>query len=103
MVIFAVDIFIIVRSRKRAVAAVSGTQQSDVNSQRRNYVQKQMLLHMLSTIAVFLLTTLPLAIVHMIGPQLPLSYEIWMNVFYTFAATTWSQSLCYAVSFYLET
>jgi hypothetical protein len=95
MMIFVVDIFIVVRNVKRTIAPAG-----QANGKHRNYLQKQMLLLMLSSIAVFVLTTLPLAVAHMIGPQLPMIYQILIVTTSVFAITSWLQSLNYAVSYF---
>lgn len=76
------------------------TWQRDVNGQRRDYVQKQMLLLMLSTVVVFLFTTLPLAVTHVIGPLQPPYYEVWKIVYSVYTATTCFLSLSYSVCYY---
>lgn len=91
MLIILLDIFINIRLRKRAVV-----HPGQVN-QQQSAVQKQMFILMLTSIAVFLVTNLPIGIYKIVSPRGNVFNEaLTRTTIYT--ALVWFQSLNYAVS-----
>jgi hypothetical protein len=91
---FLIDIIISIRIRKRAVI------QASQNSQRINQtnLQKQMFILMTTSICIFLITTLPVAIYKITSPrQSDISTAI-LTIVSVWSGLLWVQSLNYAVS-----
>ena len=91
MLIILLDIFISIRLRKRAVV-----HPSQVN-QHQSAVQKQMFILMLASIAVFLVTNLPIGIYKITAPRGNVYNEALLRTS-IYTALVWFQSLNYAVS-----
>lgn len=90
MLIILLDIFITIRLRKRAVVQPGQT------NQHQSAIQKQMFILMLASIAVFLVTNLPIGIYKIISPRGNVTAEaLTRTSIYT--ALVWFQSLNYAV------
>ena len=99
MFIFLIDIFVVVRVRKRAVVHTIQSILLDRQSRRQKYVQMQMLILMLSSIVMFLLTMLPVSIYKITSPrQANLSSEF-LTIVNIWTIFGWIQSLNYAVRF----
>ena len=91
MLIVLLDIFINIRLRKQAVV-----HPSQVN-QHQSAVQKQMFILMLASIAVFLVTNLPIGIYKITAPRGDAATEVLTRTS-IYTALVWIQSLNYAVS-----
>ncbi len=98
MVFFLIDIIINIRSRKRAVAhAVTGQHEGNISQHNKN-LQTQMFVLMTTSIAIFLITTLPVAIYKIKSPRtgsLTVSYALGISNLWI--GLGWFQSLNYAV------
>jgi hypothetical protein len=97
MIFFLIDIIINIRSRKRAVTqAVTGPHEGNQSHQKN--LQMQMFVLMTTSIAIFLITTLPVAIYKIKSPRtsaLTVSYAL--GIANLWIALGWFQSLNYAV------
>ena len=98
MVFVLIDIFIVVRIRKRAVIHVADNTQADHKARHQRNVQIQMFVLMIASIAIFLITTLPIGIYKITSPResnistsITRISNIWIGL-------GWFQSLNYAVS-----
>ena len=98
MVMCLVDIFINVRIRKRAVLHSIHTLHGGNRSPHQKNLQTQMFILMTTSICLFLMTTLPLAIYKITSPrQKDVSTSI-LTIVTVWADLGWLQSLNYAVN-----
>lgn len=97
MIIILVDIFIILRVRKRAVIQPNvGTGHSQ-KSQQQRHLQLQMFVLMIASIAIFLITTLPIAIYRITSPRERNVSNSIVRIISVWVGLGWFQSLNYAV------
>lgn len=97
MLAFLVDIYHNIRSRKRAVAQPGqSTHDANVSHHQKN-LQRQMLILMLTSIAIFLTTTLPLAIYKITTPRQNNISSTLVAIASIWIGLGWFQSLNYAV------
>lgn len=98
MVIILIDIFVVVRVRKRAVIHPTATNSNNhKKSHQHRHLQLQMFVLMIASIAIFLITTLPLAIYKITSPrEKDISSSI-VRIISIWVGLGWFQSLNYAV------
>lgn len=97
MVVCLIDTFSNIRIRKRAVLHATHILRWNKRSYYQKTLQMQMFILTTTSICVFLLTTLPLAIYRIISPrQKNISTEI-LTIVTIWASLGWLQSLNYAV------
>ncbi|UJR37137.1 hypothetical protein I4U23_029841 [Adineta vaga] len=100
MLLFLIDIYINIRSRKRAVVQPGNTIHETNKSKHQRTLQNQLLVLMLSSIAIFFITTTPVAIYKIASPrQKSISTEI-LSIASIWVGLGWFQTLNYAVNFY---
>lgn len=99
MIVVLIDIYIIVRLRKRATVDPEQEQRRDKRTNQQKHFQLQMLVLMLTSISVFLLTTLPVSIYRIISPREPNVTSSLIRVASIWIGLAWFQSLNYAVKF----
>ncbi len=98
MSVILIDIFINVRTRKRAVVHPNQAWQQDKNTKRRNTLQKQMFILMFASICIFLITNLPVAIYKITSPrEANISLSIF-RIISIWVGLVWFQSLNFAVN-----
>jgi hypothetical protein len=98
MIFFLIDIIINIRSRKRAVTQAFTVSHEGNKSQHQKNLQTQMFVLMTTSIAIFFITTLPLAICKIKAPRtssITVSYAL--GVANLWIGLGWFQSLNYAV------
>ncbi|CAF2460756.1 unnamed protein product [Rotaria sp. Silwood2] len=102
MLLILLDMFINIRLRKRALSQQIIFQNQTINRNRR--FQKELFLLMLSSIIIFLTTTLPIAIYHIVFPKqvLTMKVEEYGLVMSISAGLTFFWSFNYAMNFYIH-
>ena len=93
-----IDIFIIIRTRKRAVTHGAQVHHADQAAGRDKRLQNQMIFLMLSSIGIFFVTTLPLTIGHIQSVHVDLATVDLAKLLTTLTILNWLQSLNCAVS-----
>ncbi|CAF0880273.1 unnamed protein product [Adineta steineri] len=100
MLIFLTDIYINIQARKRAVIQPTNGSHDHHRSQHQKNLQRQMFILMLTSIGIFLTTTLPVATYKITSArQSNISTSI-MQVAGVWIGLGWFQSLNYALNFY---
>ena len=95
MISFLIDIFISIRTSKRAVVQPANASQG-VSRQQKN-LQTQMFILMTTSIVIFLTTTLPVAIYKITSPRSTNISTTILQIVTIWAGLTWFQTLNYAV------
>ena len=98
MLLILIDIFITVQIRKRTVVQPTQSQRADNTSTQQRNLQLQMLILMLTSIGIFLITTLPIAIYRIVSVREANIISSVYEIVRIWAGLTWFQSLNYAVS-----
>ena len=102
MLIILLDIFISVRLRKQAVAQPTQVWQNDANNgQRQKNLHKQMFIMILTSICIFFITNLPLAIGKIVLPRDVQGISSAGRLTTIWTILGWFQSLSYAVREYV--
>jgi hypothetical protein len=96
----AIDMSIKIRGQKKAIFHQPQPVIVDQSAGRAKRVHNQMILLMLSSIGIFLITTFPLTIDHIVASY-TLNISDLSNFFNTTTILNWFQSLNCAVSFFL--
>ncbi|CAF1277674.1 unnamed protein product [Rotaria sordida] len=97
MLAILIDIFIIIRARKRAV--IQPMQYARNNKNMQQYIlQKQIFILMLARVGIFLITLLPLAIYKILSPRQATLTRTIFQIISVWASLQWFQSLFYAVN-----
>ena len=100
MIIFLTDIYINIQARKRAVVQPNSTSKETNKSQHQKTLQRQMLILMMTSIAIFLVTTLPVAIYKITSPRQSNISAALISITSIWAGFGWFQTLNYAVSIF---
>ncbi|CAF0805501.1 unnamed protein product [Rotaria sordida] len=102
MLLVLLDMFINIRVRKRALSQQIQFQNQTIN--RNRFFQKELFLLMLSSIIIFLTTTLPIATFRIIFPKqvLTMKVEEYGSVMSISAGLTCFWSFNYAINFYIH-
>ncbi len=95
MILCLIDIFISIRTSKRAVVQPANAQQGG-NRQQKN-LQRQMFILMTTSIVIFLTTTLPVAIYKITSPRSADISTTILQIVSVWAGLMWFQTLNYAV------
>ena len=101
MIIMAINMFFKIRAQKKAVASQHPSTNADRSVGRDNRVQNQMFILMLSSICIFLITTLPLTIDHIVSSYTITDISSLEKMIKSMTIITWIQTLNCAVSFFL--
>ncbi len=101
MLLIIIDIFIVVRIRKRALIQPAQFQRGDARTNHQKNLQLQMLILMLTSATVFLITILPLGIYKITSPREANLADSFLEVTSIWTGLGWFQSLNYAVSIYV--
>ncbi|CAF3304522.1 unnamed protein product [Rotaria sp. Silwood2] len=102
MLVILIDIFIIVRARKRVAIRPVQFTCCNKNMKQQNILQKQIFILMLASICIFLITCLPLAIYRVQSPRQGAMSLTIFQIVSIWASLGWFQSLFHAVSFYIH-
>lgn len=98
MILVLIDMFISVRIRKRALIEPTHHSHASNRSNSSRNIQIQMFILMITSICIFLMTTLPVAIYKITSPrQSDLSTTI-LTVVSIWVGLGWFQTLNYAVN-----
>jgi uncharacterized protein with PQ loop repeat len=97
MVFILIDIFTVVRIRKRAVIHPADNAQADHKARHQRNVQIQMFVLMVASIAIFLITTLPIAIYKITSPRESNVSTSIVRISNIWIGLGWFQTLNYAV------
>ena len=98
MVSILIDIFIVVRVRKRAAIQPADNAHLDNKVRHQRNVQVQMFVLMVASIAIFLVTTLPIAIYKITSPRESNVSNSIIRISNIWIGLGWFQTLNYAVS-----
>jgi len=100
MLIFLVDMFIKIRGQKQALGQRIQVQNQNLAIKRNSRLQKQLFALMLSSIAIFLTTTLPVNIYRAVFPRQIISVPVsqFGSIAKISACLTWFWGFNYAVS-----
>jgi hypothetical protein len=98
MLFILIDIFIIIRIRKRTVIHPTQFQHGDARTNHQKNLQLQMLILMLTSTIIFLITTLPLGIYKITSPREANLTASLLKITSIWTGLGWFQSLNYAVS-----
>lgn len=101
MIIMAIHMIFKIRAQKRAIAPQHPSANADRSVGRDNRIQNQMFILMLSSICIFLITTLPLTIDHIVSSYTITSIAGLEQMIGRTTILTWIQTLNCAVSFFL--
>jgi hypothetical protein len=97
-----IDIFISVRSRKRAVTQTTQVLGENQNNKRQGNLQNQMFILMFASIFIFLITNLPVAIYKITALQTSSIGTTFEQISTVWTALAWFQSLNYAVTIFID-
>ena len=98
MIFVLIDIGIIVRIRKRAIVHPNTDGRRDVRSLHQKQFQWQMLVLMITSIAIFLTTTLPISIYRITSPRERNVTTSILRIANVWIGLSWFQTLNYAVN-----
>ncbi|CAF0992218.1 unnamed protein product [Adineta ricciae] len=100
MILLLIDIYINVQARKKAVIQPNNISHETNKSRQQKTLQRQMFVLMLTSITIFLLTTLPVAIYKILSPRQSNVSSSIIAVASIWVGLGWFQTLNYAVNFY---
>ncbi|CAF1330203.1 unnamed protein product [Adineta steineri] len=100
MLIFLIDIYLNIQARKRAVIQPTHGSHEHNRSQYQKNLQRQMFILMLTSIGIFLITTLPVATYKITSARQSNISTAIMQVAGVWIGLGWFQSLNYALHFY---
>ena len=101
MIMMALNMFFKIRAQKKAVAPQHPSTNADRSVGRDKRIQNQMFILMLSSICIFLITTLPLTIDHIVSSYTITDISGLEKMLSRTTILTWIQTLNCAVSFFL--
>ncbi|CAF1384876.1 unnamed protein product [Didymodactylos carnosus] len=103
MILSIIGIAVSIRSRQHRIQpVVSSTRQEKHQAKKFNFVQKQMIMLMAASVAIFTFTALPISIYQIIVPTLTTSSSIGLVILLTAVFDLFTK-LNYSTSFYLHT
>ena len=102
MLLILIDIFIHVRTHKRNLIQPAQLQRVDNRANHQKNIQLQMFILMLSSIIIFLITTLPIAIYKITSVRAADLFVSIPQITSIMTGLGWFQSLNYAVSIVLN-
>ncbi len=101
MTIMAVNMFFKIRAQKRAVVHQPQSVNVDRSAGQYKRAQNQMFILMVTSICIFLVTTFPLTIGHVVSSYTITDLSGIRNLLINITILNWIQSLNCAVSFFL--
>ncbi|CAF0912189.1 unnamed protein product [Adineta steineri] len=104
MSILIIDISISTHLRRKAMARQNQAWDLDKSAQRKNMLQRQMFILMFGSVCIFLITSLPVGLYKIVSPRNAAIYVLTdaLDILIMWTGFGWSQSLLYAVSFYVH-
>ncbi|CAF3701994.1 unnamed protein product [Rotaria sp. Silwood1] len=102
MLAVLIDIFIIVRARRRALIRPTQFACHIKNTKQQKLLQKQIFILMLASVCIFLITSLPLGIYKIQSPRQGTASLTVFQIISIWASLGWFQSLFHAISFYIH-
>jgi hypothetical protein len=101
MSIILIDIFISIRTRKRAVIQPTQVLGENRSAHQQGHLQKQMFILMFASICIFLITNLPVALGKIILPRNTDVVGASSELTSIWTGLQWFQSLNYAVKIFM--
>ncbi|CAF1611648.1 unnamed protein product [Adineta steineri] len=103
MMLILIDIVISVRIRKRTVIQPTQTLRENNKANQQRDIQLQMFILTLTSISIFLITTLPISVYKITAPSEALLFvSSFYQVVTVWTGLGWFQSLNYAMNFYIH-